>query len=356
MCIATPINVPNARRGFTLVELMVVLVIIGLLASLTLAGLAGVRQRAKEAKTKSTIRKVHEIIMPQYESYLRRRVPNLRYGSGPPDPELPSVAFSVYIDTVSRDHYGPQAPPGDWLGPFNDNTAKKPPRVLAESRLQTVRTLMIYEMPDSWGDVPDIALTGVPSYARTGRVAGFASYKATIVPSPTHSSGECLFMIVSRGGLEPDVMEQFRADEVGDADTDGALEFHDAWKQPIAFIRWAPGISSGLTPAAVRPSLLQLADPANHHDPLDPVRIDATGYAMFPYVFSGGPDQVKALTIAPDSGWSPLVTTATSGLALMSITQPNTVITDLIGRLDSAADPTGRELLDNISNHDLLVR
>ena len=36
------------RQAFTLVELMVVIVIIGILASLTLAGLAGVRPTAKD--------------------------------------------------------------------------------------------------------------------------------------------------------------------------------------------------------------------------------------------------------------------------------------------------------------------
>ena len=55
-----------SRNGFTLVELMVVIVIISILSALTLSGLAGARQRAKIDKTKSTIRKLHEIVIPQY--------------------------------------------------------------------------------------------------------------------------------------------------------------------------------------------------------------------------------------------------------------------------------------------------
>ena len=70
------ITVPNqpARRAFTLVELMVVIMIIAILSSLTLAGLSGVRQRAREDKTKSTIRKIDAVIRPMYESYRTRRV------------------------------------------------------------------------------------------------------------------------------------------------------------------------------------------------------------------------------------------------------------------------------------------
>ena len=70
------ITVPNqpARRAFTLVELMVVIMIIAILSSLTLAGLSGVRQRAREDKTKSTIRKIDAVIRPMYDSYRTRRV------------------------------------------------------------------------------------------------------------------------------------------------------------------------------------------------------------------------------------------------------------------------------------------
>ena len=64
----------RSRTGFTLVEMLVVLVILSVLVSLSLAGLAGAQQRGKIEKTKSTIRKLNEIVMSHYEGYLRRRV------------------------------------------------------------------------------------------------------------------------------------------------------------------------------------------------------------------------------------------------------------------------------------------
>jgi prepilin-type N-terminal cleavage/methylation domain-containing protein len=70
--VASP-ALPGSRGAFTLIELMVVIVILAILASLTLSGLNGARQRAKIDKTRSTIRKLHEIVIPIYESYVEKR-------------------------------------------------------------------------------------------------------------------------------------------------------------------------------------------------------------------------------------------------------------------------------------------
>ena len=59
----------------SLVVLLVSLVIISILAALTLSGLATVRRRAKDDATRSSIRKIHEIIAPMYEGYLDKRLP-----------------------------------------------------------------------------------------------------------------------------------------------------------------------------------------------------------------------------------------------------------------------------------------
>ena len=48
--------------------------------------------------------------------------------------------------------------------------------------------------------------------------------RATLLPA--YESAECLQMIVVRGGFAPDAVEQFRSDEIGDFDKDGAPEFH----------------------------------------------------------------------------------------------------------------------------------
>jgi prepilin-type N-terminal cleavage/methylation domain-containing protein len=264
------------RRGFTLIEMMVVVVLIVILASMTLSGLAVARQRARLARTKSTIRKLHEIVVPHYESYLRRRVP--------------------FATTANA-------------------------RTNALNRLKAIRELMVFEMPDSGSDVGG----SIPSHCQTGPVRAYA----TSVPN---TSAECLYLIVSRGGLEPDLMEQFRGDEIGDVDRDGLPEFLDGWNRPIIFLRWAPGFSPL--------SAVQVANAKTHHDPFDPQRVDLNGYALVPLIVSGGADGLTGLQVTA-AGWR--------GLDL-------TKIVDVAGSIGAPESPTSTVHRDNVTNHDLNVK
>ena len=61
---------------------------------------------------------------------------------------------------------------------------------------------------------------------QTGRTNAYASYSG--VPG-SYDSAECLYMICLLSGFQPEAMENFRAEEIGDKDADGKPEFHDAW-------------------------------------------------------------------------------------------------------------------------------
>ena len=333
----------EARRGFTLVELMVVIVIIAILSGLTLSALAGARQRSKIDVTRSTIRKLNDIIIPQYESYLRRRVP---------------------------------LPPG--LTSASD---------IARARLARKRCLMAAELPDRWIDVDP---TPAPPVV-TGPMKAYAAYKRQLnanaaattwaTNSERYEGAECLAMIVMRGGFSEDVMDQFRSDEVGDIDRDGAVEFWDAWGRPIDLIRWPAGFESVIQTrnSAARPDPF---DPAGVSDaraypyspdqppnslPFDqpPTTLPAPAlpqrdYAVVPLIFSAGPDEATNDPLGSESGYgikrggpagswtsvllaTPPVLTTRVGPA--SVMPPE----DMPGRVSDAA-----AFRDNITNHDLL--
>jgi prepilin-type N-terminal cleavage/methylation domain-containing protein len=299
-----PTDCRVVRDGFTLVELLVTMVIIAMLASLTLAGLAGARQRAKIDKTRSTIRKINEIILPQYESYLTRRVP----------------------------------------APGTTRTA------IALSRLLGKRQLMTLEMPDQWADV--LASSSLPSWA-TAPIRRYASFKAAA--NPAYQSAECLAMIVTRGGFNPDATEVFRYDEIGDIDKDGAPELWDGWGRPIAFIRWPAGYKSVVQPNT---------DP----DPLDPMRVTGPppDYGLVPLIYSAGPDEAtndptsSDPETSPSSGYGLVTSSMAVPLGWDAALRSNASTrqgSPLAGSfLDPPGVPPGTAAADNVTNHDLLKK
>lgn len=287
----------GARRAFTLVELLVVLVIVMLLSALTLAGLAVAGRNAKIDRTKNTIRKIHEIVMPHYESYLRRRIP-------PPN-----------ITTSGSEN--------------------------AVNRLVALRQLMVYEMPDSWNDVRDkVDDVEDGQNPKTGPIFGYAQTKGALKPTPENGGAECLYMIVSRGIGESDAMEQFRAEEVGDVDKDQAPEFLDAWGAPIEFIRWAPGFTD-LSP-------VQKNNPTMLHDPFDPMRVDPGAYALVPLIVSGGPDRSIGLELS--NGYQPA-----QRLELQYVIDNKDYRDRNPGRIKTPSE-SPNTYVDNITNHDLMKK
>jgi len=320
-----------ATTAFTLVELLVVMVIITILASLSLAGMAGARQRAKIEKTKSTIRKIDSVIQPMYDSYRNRRAYTLN----------------------------------------DDGTVPTTPLATAGNRLKNLRRLMTYEMPDNWADVASSG-TAVPpgmpagaspkllSLCRNGTTRAYGGVKEACTarkssyPTSMYGSAECLYMILTRSGFDSDALEAFRSDEITDIDSDGAKEFVDGWGRPIAFLRWAPGFSSPYSP-------IQFADPTTSHDPLDPLRLDSTAFAMRPLIYSPGPDEATndPLSVTGPSGYGLLQIDGTKGWNATSPTMLGICQTmdagnaGFIGSPDSSTPPA---YIDNITNHDLLKK
>lgn len=353
------ITVPNrpARRAFTLVELMVVIMIIAVLSSLTLAGLSGVRQRAREDKTRSTIRKIDAVIRPMYDSYRTRRV---------------QVDTSVY-DT---------------------------PRRAAIEKLRQLRLLMTREMPDSWADVVDRStLPTPPLFTASAAERRYVNqYLRLVNASPRFSEtnaatsstfgdlyapAETLHMIVALGGFEPDALEFFRPDELGDIDGDGAPEFHDGWGRPIMFVRWPIGHPMPLSMSPLGTPPLLTTYPAEFAsgdadtripDPMDPWKITTTGTAndfeqfydpaLIPLIYSGGPDEAVTEPLGTESGLGIRQTSFSWTQTLVTGADPTTAAAWKWGSFASEMQSSPGDVpgaitdpataADNITNYDLV--
>ncbi len=287
------------RSGFTLMELLVVIMVIGILASSLLFAMYNAVQQAKEARTKAQIAKLHELLMTRWDSYRTRaiRVQGLQ------------------------------------------SAARRNARTVATARLLALRELMRLELPDRKEDVLD-------PIAEPARGVTFLVYGGddVYIPRPAcnreylrrvanlvqpanltagaakwtevYQDAECLYMIIaSMQDIAGNGLDFLHEGEVGDLDEDGMPEILDSWGKPIAFIRWAPGFVEHPGPdftfqtADDIPSYsnLQIVDPEGSPDPFDPLRIDKRApvtmdssgtaeyqfnFALYPLVFSGGPDEL----------------------------------------------------------------
>jgi type II secretory pathway pseudopilin PulG len=246
----------------TLVELLVVMMVLSILASLILSGILVAKSNAAIAKTASTIRKLHEVVMPYYEEYQTRR------------PVLPDVTQLLQRPNGRTD--------------------------LTDLRRIAIRRLMTLELPDRPSDVTATLASGTQRYQKTyGNVKCILSevppvarrYRSIIgglSSGQVANNPELLHMIVTRGPVaDADVVSHFRPDEVSDLDKDGLPEFVDGWGKPIHFRRWPIGFAS----------------PAQ---PIDGSRrtIDAwfsgKGHRLVPLIFSGGPDRTLDVELMPD--------------------------------------------------------
>ena len=225
-----------------------VVAIIAIMATIVMGALNIARESAREARTKATIMKIHDVIMQKYDAFLTRRVP---------------------VDTTGM-----------------------APRVAAQVRLKAIRYLMMMEMPDRAADINTAAATAAPIDLGVGGAklpwsslaVLYGQKLAAQQPKANMLPAKCLYMIVTMGS--PEAREMFSDSEIADVDGDGWPVFIDAWGNPIMFLRWAPAftLEAGL-------SDIQTNNADTSHDPFDPMNTEQGAYKLIPLIYSPGRDR-----------------------------------------------------------------
>jgi len=232
---------------------LVSIAILSILASLSFGGILASRRRAREVKTETTIRKIHEVIMPHFERFLHRgRIPQV--DNSALESSVPAIVKPKFASLISK------------------------------------RRIQALEMPDSWLDLDASPDALDPDDTRHTAIS---NKMRSMMPSNNVGNllmdAECLWAMVMRGGFaDPGIISHFRADEFGDQNDNDAREFLDGWGNPIRFLRWAPAFVSRYQP----PPSSTDAD-IRSHDVFDSAALDPLAMnTLFPLVFSPGPDGI----------------------------------------------------------------
>lgn len=277
-------------RGFTLVELLTVMALIGVLMGMTAVMMGSVRESARINQTRSLISTIDEILMTKWESYATRPLPVVipNFGAG---------AQNTRIEV--------------------------PPRESARVRLMMLRDLMRMELPDRYSDIlesssipgaippatriaaravytePDgITQSPVNTIVNWTPPAAVANYQSRVTSTadPLNASSEMLYLILSTTSFNGiSALELIPKRNIGDTDEDGMLEILDAWGNAIGFIRWPVGY---VPPGGATTS----------PDEFDFMQVD-WGYAfsppapppsLKPLIVSSGPDGIFNLRFTQD--------------------------------------------------------
>jgi prepilin-type N-terminal cleavage/methylation domain-containing protein len=183
------------RRGFTIIELLVVISVIAVLFALTVKGVGAVLENARESATKATLHKIRSSLSTRYEGFSRL---SKRKGFLQSQPEY-IVAKLV---------------PGSDNNRYPTLTKKLMERSYFPQRRQEVLDADFF--------------------------CGYQRYPS-ISAAPSASSAEILYAFLSDNSVVGDIpaeSDSYSPQEVQDTDQNGLMEFVDGWGRPLRFYRW----------------------------------------------------------------------------------------------------------------------
>ena len=181
------VNKRKSKTGFTLVELLVVIIIVALLSALTLGALRTGGIRAKEDAARSFIVHISDSLLELFEELDDQGMTSRKTVS----------AVNAHDGALSYDIR--------WQLPV--------------SRLDALQR---YRNPitNQWEDLSPFGST-------------YRSYASNIVNGSPNESAECLYMIMTQTGYFADFLETLHETQVADTDGNGLNEFVDTWGTAI---------------------------------------------------------------------------------------------------------------------------
>jgi prepilin-type N-terminal cleavage/methylation domain-containing protein len=363
----------KSARGFTLVELLIVMTILSILAAMTVVGLAAAVNDARITRTRAIVNKIDILLGERWEDYRTKsiaiRIPARLPGGAP---MTASAAAMIRLNAM-RELQRLEMPDR-----ISDLCTAAEAADLADGSLAVIVNMNDARRP--------IGIT-MPALARSYKRLAMRNISTSGQPwSDNFQGAECLYLILSTmKDHDKSALDYFSTDEIGDVDGDGFKEILDGWGRPIEFIRWpagyvreqqGPDLAWGDattdddgdsttdefdgefyfagTDDFVWTSTSQTRDSRVAPDPFDPLKVDPRWtntdptnrpFALRPLIYSAGPDQAYDVN-SPALDQATLSPPNDPYYALGSTTSP------LVGTpADTTADDDNVLSNDNISNH-----
>lgn len=291
-------GVCRERSGFTLVELMTVIAIIGLLSAFSVTIVRSSIESAKETQTRTTIAKIDNVLTTAYEKYQYRRVDLTNY----------------YREFIEKNHKNPALAEKTQyrIGKLRDKLRCDFPCTPEELGLSSVEN---GSGPLKYTPI-QAAIASAVSTAAAGGTLSFLRYEedspAGTVKYRFIANAELLYLVIMNA--EPEARSLFSEREVADVDGNGLKEFVDGWGKPICWMRWAPSLPrSDRQPSidSIRSQVGTNGVPDRYDaDPFDPLGLGyggEVGWFLVPYVFSAGSDGLYGLKMPGmdgDTNWT----------------------------------------------------
>jgi len=279
----------KCNGGFTLVELLMVITIIGILTGVSVTVVRQAYHTARVARTNATITKLDNVIMEMYADYENRRVPSPNFGSSP---EAASVTQAARL----------------WF--LRDMIRMEMPCNKAEIINGPVNFSFRYEYVNRNTGAKEIGTTGFVSAPDSPLRCLYAQEMGK--SNNDYLPAKCLFLVVMYGN--PEVRELFQDREIA-TDTDGLSYFVDGWGNPIYFLRWAPGLalSERQPNIGIWNDTNKATASGRHPDPLDPTEVGGVILSQTGNQWTIDLTQKWVVDDTPIRGWMLLPVVMSSG-------------------------------------------
>jgi prepilin-type N-terminal cleavage/methylation domain-containing protein len=226
------------REAFSLVEMLIVLAIIGVLASLSFVLLGKSGEAAREAATKTGLKILNAAIRERIEAFHDLTASGLYQ-----DPDTPTkMKNRLFRAEVEKFMYLYRRGGGN-MPRFFDQQAEIYVRKTMFKSLFPQRLEDMYGYNGVLDGYPNV-VDDSPILARMYNTSGTAitgSWMQQNIDSDLTESSELLYLVLTSGdvfGLPPSDLDGIDQSLIGDTDADGNLEFLDAWGKPLQFYNW----------------------------------------------------------------------------------------------------------------------